>query len=102
MMLKDKLKYIKQPKENIEDSISFLFSPGSGREPCSEEKILRHSIAVEEQKLDLPQALLIDDEPINIEVLSSMLEQKNIGCDSATSGPEGVKLVLERLELVKR
>ena len=64
--------------------------------------MVRPSILAQEEKLKLPQALLIDDEPINIEVLDSIIEQKGISCDAATSGPEGVELVRERLELVKR
>lgn len=64
--------------------------------------MVRHSILAQEEKLKLPQALLIDDEPINIEVLNSLIEQKDISCDVATSGPEGVELVRKRLELVKR
>ena len=50
----------------------------------------------------LAQVLLIDDEPINIEVLSGMFSIKGIACDSVSNGPEGVAQVSRRLELVRR
>ena len=42
--------------------------------------------------------LLIDDEPINIEVLSLMLKKKGYSSDVATRGGKGIERVIERFE----
>ena len=56
----------------------------------------------QDESEQLAQVLLIDDEPINIEVLSGMFNVKGMTCDTASSGPEGVAIVSRRLELVRR
>ena len=38
----------------------------------------------------LPQVLVVDDEALNIEVISCMLEEKGYPCDSANNGFEAL------------
>eukprot|EP00354_Favella_ehrenbergii_P007860 CAMPEP_0170451622 /NCGR_PEP_ID=MMETSP0123-20130129/797_1 /TAXON_ID=182087 /ORGANISM="Favella ehrenbergii, Strain Fehren 1" /LENGTH=74 /DNA_ID=CAMNT_0010713365 /DNA_START=887 /DNA_END=1111 /DNA_ORIENTATION=+ len=49
-----------------------------------------------------PKILLIDDEPINIEVIKAMLEMHNYTSDIANSGRQALSLVKERHELFKQ
>ena len=44
----------------------------------------------------------MDDEPINIEILSAMLEQKGYTVDCSSSGIEALYLIKERFALVKQ
>ena len=50
----------------------------------------------------LPQILLIDDEPMNLEVLSSLLLTRGHESDKAFSGELGLHLIKKRFELAKR
>lgn len=43
--------------------------------------------------------LIIDDEAMNIVVLSSLLTSRNISFDTATSGQEGLEKIQSRLRL---
>ena len=47
------------------------------------------------------QILVIDDEPLNVEVMRALLEDQGHLVDSANGGREGLKLVLDRSALVK-
>ena len=38
----------------------------------------------------MPQVLIVDDEALNIEVLSCMLQEKGYACDSANNGLEAL------------
>jgi len=50
---------------------------------------------------DLPKMLLIDDEPINIEVMSAMLETHGHSSEIASTSKAALALVERRFELVK-
>mmetsp|Transcript_1166 Transcript_1166/g.1539 ORF Transcript_1166/g.1539 Transcript_1166/m.1539 type:complete len:129 (-) Transcript_1166:43-429(-) len=55
-----------------------------------------------EMTAGLPSILLIDDEPVNIEILGSMIEEKGYQCDKVSSGFEALSLIYERFELAKQ
>ena len=44
--------------------------------------------------------LVVDDEPMNVEVLKAMLQEKCIPTDTAFNGEDAITLVKERLKLV--
>lgn len=46
--------------------------------------------------------LVVDDEPINIEILCAMLEQKGYKVDCSSSGLEALYLIKERFKLVQQ
>lgn len=83
-----------RPHTNLEDSLIHMVSQVSNK---SEENPFK-----QDESEQLAQVLLIDDEPINIEVLNGMFNVLGMTCDSASSGPEGVAIVSRRLELVRR
>ena len=47
----------------------------------------------------LPELLVCDDEPLNIEVLKALLEERNHKVDTARDGVECFDLVKKRAEL---
>ena len=49
----------------------------------------------------LPRVLLVDDEPINIEVMSAMLESRGHSSDIASSSKDALAYIEKRFELVK-
>ena len=61
-----------------------------------------------EEKVDLEaatppqsaQVLIVDDDPMNVEVLKAMLYEKNIPSDTVLNGKDAIMLVRERLKLV--
>ena len=58
----------------------------------------RHLInCIEEIKATV---LVVDDEPLNIEVMCGMLESKGLTCDSALNGPRALTLFQNRIEQV--
>ena len=63
-----------------------------------EESILINSYRLEG---DFNQILVVDDEAINIEILSAMIKQLGYQTDHATSGSEAVMKVKERFELMQ-
>ena len=60
----------------------------------------------EEEGYDLqnqhPQVLIVDDDPMNIEVMQAMLDQLGITHDCAMNGKMAVKLVEDRIELCRQ
>ena len=49
---------------------------------------------------DFASVLIIDDELINLEVMSGMLESRNIKSEQATSGPHALALIQQRVQYV--
>jgi len=49
----------------------------------------------------LPEVLVVDDEPMNIEVMRAMLDQKGIEIDCALNGKIALKLIQQRFEQVR-
>lgn len=47
------------------------------------------------------QILIVDDDPMNVEVLKAMLYEKNIPSDTVLNGKDAMMLVRERLKLVR-
>ena len=48
------------------------------------------------------RVLIVDDDPMNVEMISSMLDMKKIKADCALSGSQSIKLIQSRIELVYR
>ena len=46
--------------------------------------------------------MVVDDEPINVEVLSCMLQEKSYTVDCASSGYQALDLIMKRNELVRQ
>ena len=55
--------------------------------------------SLEEDK-EHPRVLIVDDDLMNIEVISAMLKSRAIKSDSALNGNEAIKLVQSRIEKV--
>ena len=53
------------------------------------------------QEQSLPKILLIDDEPMNLEVLGSVLQERGFQSDRVSSGSVGIQLVESRFNLAK-
>ena len=56
----------------------------------------------EEQEEQHARVLIVDDDQMNIEVISALLRQRAIKSDSALNGNEAIKLVQSRIEQVYR
>ena len=56
--------------------------------------------SLEEDK-EHPRVLIVDDDLMNIEVISAMLKSRAIKSDSALNGNEAIKLVQSRIEKVQ-
>ena len=49
-----------------------------------------------------PQVLVVDDDPMNIEVMQAMLDQLGITHDCAMNGKMAVKLISDRISLCEK
>ena len=49
-----------------------------------------------------PQVLVVDDDPMNIEVIQAMLSQLGIPSDRAMNGKTAIRLIQERISLCEQ
>lgn len=58
--------------------------------------------AIEEDEVDEPPVLVVDDEPINVFIITDLLSFSGVKSISALNGTKAIELVQQRIERVKR
>lgn len=53
---------------------------------------------VNDKMMDQAEILVVDDDPMNIFVISELLGMDDIKCDKALNGAEAIRMVRERME----